>query len=181
MCSHLHGMPLPLILRTTFCLIFNGNHLAAQILSTLELPLQSLPYDHHIDLPFFPPAGNATDAPARAPEGDPEGASVGNSAGIQTSAPEGVSAANNVDVMTGDDNVVPPLLLPGDTSNNHPTTVLPSSHPRCQNVGIYKDGTAKIRRLPIDGKLYKLNILLDNSCDTPAVFITNQGHICCQP
>jgi hypothetical protein len=35
MCSHLHGTPLPLILRTTFCLIFNGNHLAAQILSTL--------------------------------------------------------------------------------------------------------------------------------------------------
>jgi hypothetical protein len=37
--SHLHGMPLPLILRTTFCLIFNGNHLAAQILSTvLSIP-----------------------------------------------------------------------------------------------------------------------------------------------
>jgi hypothetical protein len=34
--SHLHGMPLPLILRTTFCLILNGNHLAAQILSTAE-------------------------------------------------------------------------------------------------------------------------------------------------
>jgi hypothetical protein len=33
--SHLHGTPLPLILRTTFCLIFNGNHLAAQILSTI--------------------------------------------------------------------------------------------------------------------------------------------------
>ncbi len=32
--SHLHGMPLSLILRTTFCLILNGNHLAAQILST---------------------------------------------------------------------------------------------------------------------------------------------------
>jgi hypothetical protein len=37
--SHLHGMPLPLILRTTFCLIFNGNPLAAQILSTvLSIP-----------------------------------------------------------------------------------------------------------------------------------------------
>jgi hypothetical protein len=37
--SHLHGTPLPLILRTTFCLILNGNHLAAQILSTvLSLP-----------------------------------------------------------------------------------------------------------------------------------------------
>jgi hypothetical protein len=32
---HLHGTPLPLILKTTFCLIFNGDHLAAQILSTL--------------------------------------------------------------------------------------------------------------------------------------------------
>jgi hypothetical protein len=28
-------MQLPLILRTTFCPIFNGNHLAAQILSTV--------------------------------------------------------------------------------------------------------------------------------------------------
>ncbi len=37
--SHLHGTPLPLILRTSFCLIFNGNHLAAQILSTvLSIP-----------------------------------------------------------------------------------------------------------------------------------------------
>jgi hypothetical protein len=34
MCSHLHGTPLPLILRATFCLIFNGNYLAAQLLST---------------------------------------------------------------------------------------------------------------------------------------------------
>jgi hypothetical protein len=37
--SNLHGMPLPLIPRTTFCLIFNGNHLAAQVLSTvLSIP-----------------------------------------------------------------------------------------------------------------------------------------------
>jgi hypothetical protein len=37
--SHLHGTPLPLILRTTFCLIFKGNHIAAQILSTvLSIP-----------------------------------------------------------------------------------------------------------------------------------------------
>jgi hypothetical protein len=84
------------------------NNCSTNLPLSLELPLQSLPYDHHTDLPFFPPAGNATDAPARAPEGDQEGASVGNSAGIQTSAQEGVSAANNIDVMTGDDNVVPP-------------------------------------------------------------------------
>jgi hypothetical protein len=37
--SHLHGTPLPLILRTNFCLILNGNHLATQILSTvLSIP-----------------------------------------------------------------------------------------------------------------------------------------------
>jgi hypothetical protein len=37
--SRLHGTPLPLILGTTFCLIFNGNYLAAQILSTvLSIP-----------------------------------------------------------------------------------------------------------------------------------------------
>ncbi len=41
--SHLHGTPLPLILRTTFCLIFNGNHLAAQLLS----PVLSIP-DRHL-------------------------------------------------------------------------------------------------------------------------------------
>ncbi len=50
----------------------------------LELPLslQSLPYNGHTDLPSFTPAGNATNAPAGAPEGDPGGASVTHSAGI---------------------------------------------------------------------------------------------------
>ncbi len=94
---------------------------------------------------------------------------------------EGVSAANNVDVMPGDDTVVPPPLWPGDTSNDHPITVLSSSCPRCQNVGTYKGGPAKIRPFPINGKPYELNILLDNACDTPAAFITNQGHIYYQP
>jgi hypothetical protein len=82
--------------------------------------------------------------------------------------------------MTGDDTVIPPPFWPGDTSHDHPSTVLPSSCPRHQNVGTYKDGLAKIRWLLIDGESYKLNILLNNSCDTLAAFIMNQGHICCQ-
>jgi hypothetical protein len=53
----------------------------------LELPLRSLSYNNHTDLPFFPPAGNATNVPARAPKGDPEGALVDNLAGIQMSTP----------------------------------------------------------------------------------------------
>jgi hypothetical protein len=33
----------------------------------------------------------------------------------------------------------------------------------------------------MDNELYKLHILLDNTCDSPAAFVTNQGHITVQP
>ena len=33
----------------------------------------------------------------------------------------------------------------------------------------------------MDDNSYELNILLDNVCDSPAAFITNQGHITVQP
>jgi hypothetical protein len=149
-----------------------------------ELPLRSLPSKDHTDLPFFTPASNTTNAPAGAPEGS-RGSFSGKFGGNSNKRPKGlpqqVSAANNFDVMTGDDTVVLPPLWPGDTSDDHPTTVLPSSCPGRQNVGTHKGGPAKIRRLPIGGQSYKLNILLDNACDTPAAFIMNQGHICCQP
>jgi hypothetical protein len=43
----------------------------------------------------------------------------------------------------------------------------------CQNVGTYKDGPAKIRRLPIDGESYELaynlNLFFDAIYPVPAV------------
>jgi hypothetical protein len=144
-----------------------------------ELPLRSLPYDNQADLASLQPVGEAAGAPDRAPEGDQAGVSVGVLAGIPTNAPERVSGDNtnhqpkhDANVTTNDDAIFLPPVWPNENSDNW-TTLLPPSCQQQQNIGTYKDGPAKIRQLPIDGKSYKLNILLENACDTSAAFIIN--------
>ncbi len=69
-----------------------------------------------------------------------------------------------------------------DLSADHQVQdALPTTRPRCQNVGTWKDGPAKIRASPMENESYKLHIFLNNACDSPAAFITNQGHITVQP
>jgi hypothetical protein len=54
--------------------------------------------------------------------------------------------------------------------------VTDTGRPR-QNVGTYKDGPAKIQRLPIDGESYKLAYLVDISFDSiyPVPAISNKA------
>ena len=51
-CSHPHGKLQSLILRTTFCIILNGNHLATQLLSTV-LSIPDRPHDALLSDCFF--------------------------------------------------------------------------------------------------------------------------------
>jgi hypothetical protein len=79
-----------------------------------------------------------------------------------------------------------PTSFPHLTTKTHQPTfplhdALPTTRPRRHNVGTWKDGPAKIRACPMDNESYELHILLDNACDSPAAFITNQGHIPVQP
>jgi hypothetical protein len=71
-------------------------------------------------------------------------------------------------------------LKDASQANNIPPN-LPSTCPQRQNVGTWKNGPAKIRTSPMDYESYKLHIFLDNACDSPAAFDTNQGHITVQP
>jgi hypothetical protein len=54
--------------------------------------------------------------------------------------------------------------------------VTDNGRPR-RNVGTYKDGPTKIRRLPIDGESYKLAYLVDISFDSiyPVPAISNKA------
>jgi hypothetical protein len=68
-----------------------------------------------------------------------------------------------------------PLLLPGG-EQFIPNKELMGSP--CQNVGTYKDGPAKIRRLPIDGESYELAYILNLSFDAihPVPAISNRAN-----
>jgi hypothetical protein len=70
-----------------------------------------------------------------------------------------------------DSNLVPEVLA-NPIGNNH----LDTGRPR-RNVGNYKQGPAKIRRLPINGDEYDFSFSPISEWDQPVPIITNRGNI----
>ncbi len=124
------------------------------------------------------PEGDQMGFPEGVPVGLPEGVPDGFQEGVPVKLPEGVEPTKQGPTTYGSaeqDNI--PKDAP-QVDNIPPDP--PSTGPRRQNIGTWKDGPAKIRISPMDNESYKLHILLDNSCDSPAAFVTNQGHITIQ-
>ncbi len=138
------------------------------------------------------------------PVGVPEGVPVGVSLGALVEAPVGEPLGVPEGVLMGapfptpKDKFVQGIIAPQAAPHVVPEFVhedpsadffadhqvqdaLPTTRPRLQNVGTWKDCPAKIRACPMENESYELHILLDNACDLPAAFITNQGHITVQP
>ena len=118
--------------------------------------------------------GHPVVKPTGAPEGDPTGTPF---------PPQKYKIAQETTAPQPAPQVVPQEANkdPSDNAPEPPQEAPPTTRPRRQNVGTWKDGPAKIRASPMDNESYELHILLDNACDSPAAFITNQGHITFQP
>ena len=117
--------------------------------------------------------GALVEDPVEAPFGAPEGVPMG--APFPTPQNEFVQG---IIAPQAAPHVVPEFVHEDPSAD---LSCWPSGRPRRQNVGTWKDGPAKIRACPMENESYELHILLDNACDLPAAFITNQGHITVQP
>jgi hypothetical protein len=166
---------------------------------SIDAPL-GVPEGVSVGVPQGTQVGRPVGGPPGKPEGDPTGTrvpqrtQVGHPVGEPPGEPEGDPTGAPFPPQENEivqDTIAPqpaPQVVPHNAHENSqddapvpPQGAFPTTRPRRQTVGTWKDGPAKIRSSPMDNESYELHVLLDNACDSPAAFITNQGHITFQP